>query len=677
MARDLPILRLNRTASSAAGLLVVLSMALLGGCGDDEPASHTVTFVTDGTPGASLTGTNPQTVEHGSDSTAVTAVPPVSHDYVNWTLGGAPYSADNPLTVTGVTQDMTLTANFAIKTYTVTFQTDGTPGSSLTGASPQTVDHGSDCSPVTASVPSGLELGAWTLADSSIYATQNPLTATGVTSDMTLTANLCQPVFVKANATGANDGSSWADAYTDLEPAIAAVAPGQVIWVAAGTYKPTSDHGLGLGDRGKHFRLKNSVSVYGGFAGGETSRSQRNPGTNVTILSGDIGVPLDSSDNAYHVVVGADYAILDGFTVADGNASDAPYPNNRGGGMYCSGVEGLTVANCAFTNNSAARGGGVYNSGVTGASIAHCTFTGNVTFSWGGGICNDQSSPEIRGCSFTDNEAGDGGGIMNVNAAPLVENCTFTRNDAYSGGAMQNKTSSPTVTDCVFDANTGFWCAGLKFEGPCASAVSGCTFVANTSDMSGAMDIWVETCAPVVSNCLFVGNTSAGGGGAVRADSSRPTFLNCTFTANEADQGGAVHAFGDASLTFANCIVWDNLAVLDNPNFLVEAPATADVTFSCVEGGWAGAGNVGSLPEHDPGFVDTVGPDTIPGTLDDDLRLSSGSPCIDTGDDSALPADAADLDGDGDTTEPLPLDLDGNPRVSGSFVDMGAYEVQQ
>ena len=90
---------------------------------------HTVTFQTDGTTGSTLTGTAIQTVNDGSNSTAVTANAPTHYHFVNWTgTGGFVTTATNPVTVNNVTQDMTITANFAITQHTVTFQTDGTTG---------------------------------------------------------------------------------------------------------------------------------------------------------------------------------------------------------------------------------------------------------------------------------------------------------------------------------------------------------------------------------------------------------------------------------------------------------------------------------------------------------------------------------------------------------------------
>ncbi|HWZ86999.1 MAG TPA: hypothetical protein VN032_12405, partial [Thermoanaerobaculia bacterium] len=93
-------------------------------------------------------------------------------------------------------------------------------------------------------------------------------------------------IFVNGAATGANNGSSWANAYVSLQSGLTAAGSSDEIWVAAATYKPTATI-----DRTISFALKNGVGVYGGFNGTETQRSQRNPAVNVTILSGDIGTP--------------------------------------------------------------------------------------------------------------------------------------------------------------------------------------------------------------------------------------------------------------------------------------------------------------------------------------------------------------------------------------------------
>src|ERR1044072_8249072 len=85
------------------------------------------------------------------------------------------------------------------------------------------------------------------------------------------------PIFVDASAAGANNGTSWANAFTDLQSALAIATPSNEIWVAAGTYKPTA-----TADRTISFAMKNGVGIYGGFDGTEAQRGQRDPAVNVT-----------------------------------------------------------------------------------------------------------------------------------------------------------------------------------------------------------------------------------------------------------------------------------------------------------------------------------------------------------------------------------------------------------
>jgi len=124
--------------------------------------------------------------------------------------------------------------------------------------------------------------------------------------------------YAKPVASGTGDCSSWTNACT-LQTALTGALSGDEIWAAVGTYKPTPGT-----DRTVTFQLKNGVALYGGFAGTETARDQRNPTLNVTILSGDLNgndnsnVKYDEptrADNSYEVVTGADGATLDGFTI--------------------------------------------------------------------------------------------------------------------------------------------------------------------------------------------------------------------------------------------------------------------------------------------------------------------------------------------------------------------------
>jgi hypothetical protein len=176
-----------------------------------------------------------------------------------------------------------------------------------------------------------------------------------------ITAALQGQIYVNSAAISANNGTSWADAYTDLQTALAAAVSPVEIWVAAGIYYP--DEGLGQtnDDRNSTLKLVNGVALYGGFAGTETMLSQRDWETNPTILSGDINQSGTLAGNSYTIVRGSNTnstAVLDGFTITKGNSDGGV---QSGGGMY--NVFGSPkINNCNISGNTAIIGGGMYNS---------------------------------------------------------------------------------------------------------------------------------------------------------------------------------------------------------------------------------------------------------------------------------------------------------------------------
>ena len=158
-------------------------------------------------------------------------------------------------------------------------------------------------------------------------------------------------------------------------------------------------------------------------------------------------------------------------------------------------------------------------------------------------------------------------------------------------------------------------------------------------------------------------------------DGSSPIITNCTFSANIATVScGGINDYNDCYPIINNCILWDNTP----PQISDVLNCAATVNYSDIQGGWLGAG-IGNI-NADPCFVDPDGTDNIMGTLDDNFRLLWNSPCIDTGNNSLVPPDTANLDNDCNTAEQTPLDLDGRPRFADGdcndtvIVDMGAYE---
>ena len=398
--------------------------------------------------------------------------------------------------------------------------------------------------------------------------------------------------YVKANATGLNNGSSWTNAYTDLHSALSAASAGDEIWVAAGTYKPTATT-----DRTISFTLKNGVALYGGFAGTETLRTQRDPSTNVTILSGEIGA-VGTGDNAYHVVLGGgtdNTAIFDGFTVTAGNANGA-FPYDAGGGMYNSSSN-PSLTNLIFSGNSALSGGGMFN---------------------------NNSSPSLTNVIFNSNSADDGGGMGNFTSSPSLTNVSFVANVAStSGGGISNyDTSSPSLINVLFNGNSA-------------------------GSVGGGM-VNVLNSGPSLTNVTFYNNSATSNGGAIGYSGNSggsPTLINVTVKANTAANGGGIYN-GNNSLTIKNSILWGNTNG-DLVNFNSSAPS---ITYSIVQGGYAGTGNLSSDPLLQPlanngGFTQT-------------MALGSGSPAINAGTNTGCPA----------------TDQRGVTRPQGAACDIGAYE---
>lgn len=340
------------------------------------------------------------------------------------------------------------------------------------------------------------------------------------------------PIYVDRDATtGNNDGTSWANAFTDLQDGLALArtcAPLEV-WVATGVYTP----GLSRSDT---FTLTSGVQLYGGFAATETVRTERNWEANVTVLSGDIAgddtidansVVTDtvniSGSNNYHVVWADGVTdpitastVLDGFTITAGQA-DGSDPDSDGGGFYCdsngNGSEcSPGLSNVIFSGNWVDNdGGAMFNyaadNGVSSPSLNNVTFSGNLAGDDGGamgneGYNNGVSSPNLSNVTFFSNTTGDSGGAMfnygnNGVSSPGLSNVTFSGNSTDdSGGALynygNNGVSSPSLVNVTFSGNVA-------------------------ADKGGGMS-----------------NYSNNGG------ASSPSLCNVTFSGNLANYGGAI-----------------------------------------------------------------------------------------------------------------------------------------
>ena len=305
-------------------------------------------------------------------------------------------------------------------------------------------------------------------------------------------------VFLRANVgstSGVEDGLSWATAFTSIQAAVGAVqATGEgEVWVAQGTYTGTGDNVVTMAEH---------VYLYGGFAGTETAREQRDWTTHPSIIEGE---------SVRRCVLGSNHAAMDGFVLQNGSAvyggglysySGSPAVTNciftrntaddYGGGMYCE-FGFPVVTNCSFAGNRANYGGGMYCE-FGFPVVTNCSFAGNRANYGGGGLCCYGASPALTNCTFSGNTVNyGGGGLYCGSGSPVLTNCSFFGNIATSGGGMCGEYGSPVVTNCSFSGNI----ASYRGGGMCCYYAS-----------------------PALTNCILWGDTAANSGGEIYTDSS-------------------------------------------------------------------------------------------------------------------------------------------------------------
>jgi len=431
------------------------------------------------------------------------------------------------------------------------------------------------------------------------------------------------------------------DDYDTIQEAIEAANGGDEIIVAPGTY-------------GEHVNFL-----------GKAVNLHSSDGADVTIIDAT-GLPTSVLTCIYDE--GSD-TIISGFTLT-GGIGTLTRSTRCGGGMYNAYFCSPTIVSCTFVGNSATHGGGMYNDYGCSPRMIDCTFTGNSAQEFGGGLCNSTwCSPVLTGCTFAENTAEHGAGMCNFDGCcPVLAGCVFSDNTAgLTGGGMHSDFyCDPILVGCTFSGNRSLSLGGGMYTVHNSTPIlTGCVFRQNQGDfIGGAM---YSAVSPVLTGCAFIANWAYRGGGLYNSGS--PVIVNCTFGDNEAgDFGDCFYNKYNSHLRVVGSILWNGENQVWN-----EDDAQLTITYSCVQGGSEGEGNI----DADPVFVDPE---------NGDYHLSAGSPCIDAGANSALPADSFDLDDDGDTAERVPLDLDGNPRFADDpdtadsgcgepvIVDMGAYE---
>lgn len=265
---------------------------------------------------------------------------------------------------------------------------------------------------------------------------------------------LARTLYVDDTAVGVNSGGSWTDAYTSLQSALAAAASGDQIWVAQGTYRPAT-----TANRSATFQLKDGVTLYGGFPDGGGTWAQRDWTANATVLSGDLGVAGNNSDNAYHVVTAAGNSVLDGFRITGGNANGSGN-NAQGGGIFAQAATPLTITHCTVEDNDASSAAGAYFATST-VTIEQTVFRNNrapyTTYpsGMGGAMYVQLSALTIRDCVFASNVSNWGSAVYaTANSTLNVSNTLVVDNRAAQSFSGDDRTSI-SLLNSTFAGNQG------------------------------------------------------------------------------------------------------------------------------------------------------------------------------------------------------------------------------
>ncbi len=397
---------------------------------------------------------------------------------------------------------------------------------------------------------------------------------------------------VDADVLAGGNGLAWESAYGDLQSALDRaellnadeIATNDInqIWIAEGTYKPAKLLEA-ENARTASFSLLNNVALYGGFEGSETALDQRDWTAHETILSGDLGIQDDISDNAYTVVFCGDIieTTLDGITVIGGNAADMSSDSNglerkSGGGIlnvgiltvsnsivsdnlakFCGGgiynAANLTVANSTVFANSALNGGGIFSSGDL--TIHDSTLSGNSATGTGGGIISLGNLTAVN-IMVAENSAEDGGGLYTQGDNSTIDNSTIMSNRSrgktcYGGGiftsgnlAVTNSIVSNNFTTSRVDGSKAYG-GGVYNSG--ALVVTDST-IANNFCTSSGFRSYSRGGGIYNNGCLTVSNSSI----------HRNTAQGDCYTFYSGGLGGGI--FNNGNLTVSHATLSENFA---------------------------------------------------------------------------------------------------------------------
>jgi len=425
------------------------------------------------------------------------------------------------------------------------------------------------------------------------------------------------PVRVKWNSPYPSDGTTWDRAYQTVQEGIdAAFQRGCEVWVAGNSDNPYEER----------ITMKSGVRVYGGFAGWESQREERDWNANETILDGADGGSVVRAENLTAP------AGIDGFTIRNGGAdfgggvycldSDLTIANNRirsngttgygggGGGIYCSGEDGevsiwsntigadtkqdgnqsgwndsgagIYCDNCAanivgnaIKNNTAGfYGGGVFCTGSPAPTLRDNQISLNET-EYGGGISTVDSSPTISENEVFENSGmQSGGGVYCSGGAPVISHNVIRANTGLfnNGGGVATINSSPTISENTIRENTALFGGGIYGVGG-TPVILGNTILANQAGYEGGgIGCDADCPAQIIANHFEDNDAYDHGGGISLEDGSNAYIANNLFIRNHADAGfggGGVNVYGITSATIVNNTFVQNTAELGSGGAVV------------------------------------------------------------------------------------------------------------
>ncbi len=424
-------------------------------------------------------------------------------------------------------------------------------------------------------------------------------------------------IYVDPGASGNEDGSSWTDAYTSLDSAIAHYSTGDSIWMTAGVYKP-DDAGTS-----SNITLPNGAKIYGSFAGTESHIDDRDIAANQSYFDGDIGTNGTSTDNSRQVLFlsnNTSQVVVDGFVIRNGYAYII-------GGSITVGGGGARISNGKI-------------------KFENCEFSDNYTYMRGGALAiyGSSSSVELINCVFKNNLSNAGtssslGGAIFCNAGSLrITKCDFRNNTAKQGGAISSFQPSIYIDRTAFSGN---------------KAANG---------RGGAIDNGSES-SLYVYNSLFVGNYAHTTGAAIYTSSSLNTklqrFAGCTFAHNWNNSSSTNYTvYGSDYTSVYNCIVYGNHATKQLYNL---PPAIEPTIKNCLLEDTITIGS--GIIYGDPGFVSpATGASSTPFDLGSyNYNLSSSSPAVNQGNNTYVYGS-------------YNIALNEVNRIIGGTTDIGAYE---